>query len=238
LVAISSVAVMIYIGRVGYGPKLDRLPLSSAMDVVRDTLREELGSANAGASIDIVLHIPGSLGAPDFDGVRTGLLSHRDRIVQAEVAVPRAIADSLDPTGPLLELVASAIVAGAADLRSAGVDFDASAHARALDRTAERLGTPPPRGLRLKLGTIPRESPAVRVSVPVVDASSTFQIEDALVALIEDAGIGWFEGNEVGEGEHVMYFASDDLAALFDVLSTSAQSLAPRAVVTLEAPPG
>ena len=90
---------MIFIGAVEYGPKLDRLPISRAIDVIRDTLRRELGGADAGPSIDVVIHIPGPLGGPDFKGIRVGRLSRQERMVQAEIAIPIDLAAATDPAG-------------------------------------------------------------------------------------------------------------------------------------------
>lgn len=231
-----SEAELIYIGSVGYGPKLDRLPISRAMHGIRDTLREELGETNAGASIDIVLHIPGSLGEPDFEGLRTGRLSRRKAMIQAEVAVPREMVESSEPAAPLLHLVASAIVAGATEFQRAGIEFDVPAHARAIERTASRLNVPAPRTLTLgRVASIPPDAPMVevRLSLRGKAPSAPFAVEDELIRLVEDGGLGEFEGNEIGQGEHVMYFVSDDLPRLYRFIVDAVQVIDPSATVHL-----
>lgn len=212
-------ALAIYIGRVGYGPKLDRLPISRSIDTIRETLRDELAEASDGPSIDIVVHIPGSLGEPDFDGIRTGRLARPEQMVQAEIAVPLEIASSSEPTGPLLEFIASAIVAGAADLARAGIPFDVDAHARAVRRTAARLMVPAPGLLHLdRVAPIPKGGPHVEVAFAASPGltSDTFAIEDKLIEEVEAAGVGRYEGNEVGQGEHMMFFVGEDVARLRD----------------------
>ncbi|MBM7829448.1 hypothetical protein JOE59_000153 [Agromyces cerinus] len=38
--------------------------------------------------MDVVFHVPGPLLTPDYEGIRTGTLSRRDRLIQVQVAVP------------------------------------------------------------------------------------------------------------------------------------------------------
>ena len=179
---------MIFIGRVGHGPKLDRLPISGAIDRVRDTLREELGRANQGPSIDLVVHVPGSLGEPDFEGIRVGRLSRAKQMVQAEIAVPRALAVSDEPSGGPLELVAAAILAGAEHFSAAGIGFDSDAHGKAVRRTAERLGARLSRDLRpMQIAAIPPDAPLVEVRLACAGsrAHDSFAVEDALISRVE-----------------------------------------------------
>lgn len=218
----------IYVGRVGYGPKLDRLPISRSIHAIRDALRHELGPANAGPSIDIVVHVPGSLGEAEFEGIRTGRLSRAEQMVQAEIAVPRDLGTAAEPTGPLLELVASAIVAGAEHLKRAGISFDTAAHARALQRTAARLGVPAPRKLQLaQIAPIPEDEPwvEVRLSASHAQGPDPFAVENELESRIESSGLGSFDGNEIGQGEHLLFFSGADLPALAALVEAEAAKL-------------
>jgi hypothetical protein len=50
------------------------------------------------------------------------------------------------------------------------------------------------------------------------DLGSLFALEDALTAAIEMAGAGEFDGNEVGEGEAVLYMYGPDADVLFQAI--------------------
>ena len=42
-------------------------------------------------SLDIVFHVPGSIAQPEYEGIRTGSLSRKRRLLQVQVAVPQEL---------------------------------------------------------------------------------------------------------------------------------------------------
>ena len=79
---------------------------------------------------------------------------------------------------------------------------------------------------------------ALLVHIPLSDdehgseeeREALFEVEDQLVEAIEGAGVGEYDGNEVGGGEFVMYIYGPDADALF--------SAAEPILRTLQPPPG
>jgi len=64
------------------------------------------GQVEDSGSLDVVFHVPGSLIAPDYDGVRTGTLSRKRRLLQVQVAVPR----DLDDRDEVVEIARSLVL--------------------------------------------------------------------------------------------------------------------------------
>jgi hypothetical protein len=80
---------VIYIGGMYGGPELRGSKLDQAIaKLVR--LRGEGAEGEAG-SLDIVFHVPGSVFAPEFSGLRTGRLSKKERMLAIQVSVPQHI---------------------------------------------------------------------------------------------------------------------------------------------------
>jgi hypothetical protein len=83
---------MIIISADYYGPELKGSiiwdAISSAMRVMRD-LRNQTNAGTLGEvpHVNAVFRVSGSLGEPDFDAVRVGAYSSKDKCVQVDVAV-------------------------------------------------------------------------------------------------------------------------------------------------------
>jgi hypothetical protein len=50
------------------------------------------------------------------------------------------------------------------------------------------------------------------------DRNRVFELEDALIAAVEYAGVGEYDGNEFGAGEAVFYAYGPDADSLFEVM--------------------
>jgi hypothetical protein len=80
---------VLYVGGVYGGPEVT----GSKIDLAIRRITALLGDAHVedSGSLDIVFHVPGSVIGPDYQGVRTGRLSRRERLLQVQIAVPREI---------------------------------------------------------------------------------------------------------------------------------------------------
>ncbi len=87
-------SVMLYIGGVYGGPEVT----GSRIDLVIGKITSLLGDRRVddSGSLDVVFHVPGSVAAPDYRGVRTGRLSKKERLLQVQIGVPPEIV-SQDP---------------------------------------------------------------------------------------------------------------------------------------------
>lgn len=218
---------VIYIGRVAYGPEVRHLPVDHAVTAILDALKRELADVELGSSVDVVVHIPGSLGGPDFQGIRTGRLSRRKGMVQAEVAIPREVAVSDDPLSLTWSLIAGAIRAAADHLDRAGLAFDRVAVWQALRSTSYKLGTSMA-GSNIAPGqeaAEPHGYVAVAMRFDPRLRGRPFEIEDALRHIVEGREVGYLEGNEVGRGEHTAFFFGPDLRNLQRVIKASLADL-------------
>ncbi len=84
-----------YIGQVYGGPELK----GSRIDRVLAKVTRLVGEGEEGAfgSLDVVFHVPGSIGAPEHTGIRTGRFSKRERMLMLQIAVPREVLTKEEP---------------------------------------------------------------------------------------------------------------------------------------------
>lgn len=87
---------MISIGSVLEGPELRHSSIDEALAKAMEAAVEsrdhfELGSA---PSVNVVFYVPGSLGRPDWDLLRSGRFSRKDKLLMVQVAVPEDIVSS------------------------------------------------------------------------------------------------------------------------------------------------
>lgn len=78
-------------------------PLERLMSRVSE-LRQGVESS---LNVNVVFQVPGSVLAPDFQGVRTGRYSRRNRHLMVQVALPSAVPD--DPDGYLRTTLLAAV---------------------------------------------------------------------------------------------------------------------------------
>ena len=122
-----------------------------AVDGAIDRLAEFFtngGGAGDAWSLEIVFEIPGSLGAPDFVGVRTGRVSPGQRLAQVIVAVPDRVARSPEPDLALIDLAAQAVEFGSAEVQKHGGKLHAEELRRALEVARLAIESDGPAGPR------------------------------------------------------------------------------------------
>ncbi|KRC60971.1 hypothetical protein ASE14_08440 [Agromyces sp. Root81] len=79
----------LFIGAVVGGPTRQNRPVSDGIGVLARAAHEASWEAtDQETGVDVVFHVPGPLLAPDYEGIRSGTLSRRHRLIQVQIAVP------------------------------------------------------------------------------------------------------------------------------------------------------
>ena len=212
------------LGFIAKGPGLMGRP------IVRDIrrLREELRVADERPIIELVYVIPGRLGGADFDGFELARSQAANRHHVVFIEVPPELAKSTAPMASLLELGRQAIAYARATIAtSKGRSLDFEALLKLLDDVQRRLtptmrdssissteptsSAPPPRRRPSP------EEPSIEVILAVADSSAidaAFDTEEALHEGLKRSGVGYVDGNEVGQGEFTIFVYGPDLASL------------------------
>ena len=81
---------MISIGIRLKGPELRKSPIDQALTAALNAAIEARGEFRVGdePSVNVVFLVPGSLGAPEFDYLREGKFSAKDRLLLVEAPLP------------------------------------------------------------------------------------------------------------------------------------------------------
>lgn len=98
--------------------------------------RENRERGFADSEINIVYHVPGSLGKPDYVGVRTGKFSRKERCLMVQIAVEEEFA-ALDDTKKIrqyiFETADEALGIGKSGLERKGLDYEIETDRALLD---------------------------------------------------------------------------------------------------------
>lgn len=124
---------MIYIGRVYGGPEVRGSPTDKAISRVVQLLGPQ--AEDERGSLDVVVHVPGSLFKADFEGVRTGKFSKKQRMLAIQIAMPQHIAsgDGADVQRFLLDAVREAVRLGRDRFEKAGITYPEEEYLRKID---------------------------------------------------------------------------------------------------------
>lgn len=133
------------VGMIAHGPELRAMAVDGAIDRLAEFFTNREGAGDAW-SLEIVFEIPGSLGTPDFVGVRTGRVSRGQRLAQVLVAVPDEVARSHEPDRALIDLAAEAVEVGSIEVRKRGGHLDKHGLQEALESAREAVERDGPAG--------------------------------------------------------------------------------------------
>ncbi|MFF3290684.1 hypothetical protein [Streptomyces sp. NPDC003023] len=101
----------LFVGAVVGGPTARNRPLSDGVGLLARLADEAPWTPSEDETgVDVVFHIPGPLMAPDYEGVRSGSLSRRERLIMVQVAVPDEVCDE-GPEGVAAHLAARLVEA-------------------------------------------------------------------------------------------------------------------------------
>lgn len=132
---------MISIGSVMNGPELDGSETDRLISTVmkaaikyRDSTAYETGPA-----INVVYHVPGSLGAPDWEGIRDAKFSRKRQLLMVQVAVPKDQVNSPTLKQYLIDSLHQANAVAFQFFHQKGLVFPLADAESLVQRIAERL---------------------------------------------------------------------------------------------------
>lgn len=76
------------VGAVGGGPGTDRRWVAAVMELMRN-VKELRASVDSPLAVNVVFQIPGPNLAPEFEGLRSGTFSRKERKLMVQVALDR-----------------------------------------------------------------------------------------------------------------------------------------------------
>jgi hypothetical protein len=116
---------MISVGAVFRGEELRgskiQVAITAAMKACPDFEKEfEVGSFPA---VNVVFHVPGSTGSPDWDGLRDAKFSRQQQLLMVQVAVPESVVESANPEDFVIESLYGANAVAFEFFRQKNMDF-------------------------------------------------------------------------------------------------------------------
>lgn len=127
--------MVMYISQIYGGPELVGSAFDRALALVT-RLRGPADEPGRDASLDMVFHVPGSQLSPDYDGVRTGRLSKRQRMLQVQIAVPPELLrrSEAEIVAFLLDSLRDGVRIAGPRFRRARIEYDEDAYLRTIER--------------------------------------------------------------------------------------------------------
>jgi hypothetical protein len=126
----------LYIGGIFRGPELERsriYKVIGALTLAKDSAQPQVVNPTDG-ELDLVYHVPGSLFKVDFQGIRTGRISKKERIMQVQMAVPEAALNAPNLLSILTDLLRQAVKVGSERLAKKEISFSQEDHLRLIDQ--------------------------------------------------------------------------------------------------------
>lgn len=116
---------MISIGAVFRGSELKDSSIDQKIKAVGKSAEKLRGDFEFGESpaINVVFHVPGSMGGPDWDGLRDAKFSRQQQLLMVQVAVPESVVDSATPEVFLIESLYGANVIAFEFFRQKGMQY-------------------------------------------------------------------------------------------------------------------
>ncbi len=222
--------MIIDIGSIAYGPELEKKPIMRDLERLSRALR--VGTDQP--LIDLTFVVPGSLGGADFSGYQ---VSRRGGRTIVFIEVPHEVAGAPDPLPRLVSLARGGINLAASSMRPKSQlvlkQGEAEVLLAELERAAAQLGLSPSAGQSPALVAALAEPAAatlestVIVTLPISNDSTfdeAFALEDALQERLEQEGVGYVDGNEVGDGEVRLFCVGTDADLVRAVVAATVRS--------------
>ncbi|QDU57916.1 hypothetical protein [Aeoliella mucimassa] len=116
---------MISLGSVLKGPELSGSQIDSAIMAATKAAAELRGEFKFGSSpaVNVVFHVPGSTGSPDWDGLQNTKFSRQQQLLMVVVAVPENIVNSANPEDFVIKSLYGANAVAFEFFRQKDMDF-------------------------------------------------------------------------------------------------------------------
>lgn len=128
---------MIYISSVLGGPELEGSRIDRAIKKIVG-LRGP-GEEGDFGSLDVVFHVPGSVIKPDYQGLRTGKFSRKERMLMVQVSVPAALVMSEDSEVFIINSLREAVRMAKPRFQRAGIQYPEDQYLCEIDEIATAL---------------------------------------------------------------------------------------------------
>jgi hypothetical protein len=218
---------MIDVGSIAFGPEVERQPILSEISRLRGALMPDEGSP----SIEVVYFIPGSLGGAEFDTFEVRRSRSDKGRILVYVAVPPNVATSVAPMPDLIALARAAIEFGAGHHATRGSDamsvHDRDALLASLAAVEERLSPGSfarqgdevrRRGANRRVEQSKQGEASVTIRLPLgvggAHLDDAFDLEDRLETELEGAGVGYVDGNDIGQETFQIFVEGPDVQKL------------------------
>jgi hypothetical protein len=119
---------VIYISSILGGPEVEGSEIDRAIKRVIGLRRS--GQEGDFGSLDVVFHIPGSMVSPDYQGLRTGKFSRKERMLMVQVSVPPDIVRSDGAEGFVVRALEEAVRMAKPRFEKAGIPYPESQYLR------------------------------------------------------------------------------------------------------------
>jgi hypothetical protein len=123
------------------GPELEGSAAHRLIRAIRNAAIECRGATDfeAGPAINVVFHVPGSLGRPDWDGIRDATFSRQRQLLMVQVAVPTNMVESPALKGYLIRSLYGANAVAFEFFRQKGLPFPLAEAEKLVQRIKEKV---------------------------------------------------------------------------------------------------
>lgn len=131
--------MMLYVGSVQGGPEIEKTSIDVLISKLIQFAEESRKSiSNDWAALNVVFYISGSIIGVDFEGLRTGKFSKKQKLLMIQVAVPNDIQES-ELKSFLLDSLRGAAEVALPVFQKARIEFDTQGYLRLIDSIEARL---------------------------------------------------------------------------------------------------
>jgi hypothetical protein len=127
---------MISIGGYYHGPELKNSETDRVITSLMKAATFELGKD---PEINVIFYVPGSLGGPDWEGIRDAKFSRKQQLLMIQVAVPAKMVNSPQLKAFLIENLHQANALAAEVFRKKGLEYPFSVAEKLVDQITQRL---------------------------------------------------------------------------------------------------
>ena len=125
----------LYIGSVLGGPEISGSPVDTIITRLAKASHDyqQAHEIASEGELDIVYHVPGSMMQPEFEGLRTGKFSRKEKMLMVQISVPTLFENEKDLEKFLAEALREAIRLAKPIFKSTKIPFSQEEYLRLVD---------------------------------------------------------------------------------------------------------